>query len=455
MSKARLDTNTQGYDHRAMAMLITWDDLVLEVEDILVLFILDPRTTGAAHHISWDNLVSYLLYFKMKKACSCIDQAEALTRGIKRCTKELLQSITTIAEQPTPKKKPKQCRLPRSYRPRIRTANTNTSGNSDSISPTTKQTFNHSNSTSPLSPIPPTPRQPPSAFTSAQSHPSHIRKLTLRTRGLIPLPSSLSSITSDHTRLSPTSHALLLKKASSLSQYAPLVLPRSFRRHKAHTVDATLAFAQSEAGTAFCIREDGLLLTAAHCVVETVQTVGRLFWLVMAAPVEEENYSGSTLRGGGCKRGGSNIPPKSRSRIVGARCIAWDLGRDLALLKITHAQALDEGLAIGHAADEHPDDPPGVKAYGSEHRRVLQLSSGRYLGIAPDKVGNPQDNSDTGAMQHDCWTYWGHSGGPIFEQNAGVLVGVHVDWNPEEPLVKRAVPWVAVEAFLEENGFWS
>lgn len=256
-------------------------------------------------------------------------------------------------------------------------------------------------------------------------------------------------------------------------------------------------------------------------MVETVQTVGRLFWLVMPAPVEgkegedkgKENYSGSTLRGR-CKRGCSNIPPKSRSRIVGARCIAWDLGRDLALLKITHAQALDAGcrlsaggkttsgkmtnsssckriemgagnfscvklpppslsrgcgssrphkepllhtplVAIGHPADEHPDDPPGVKAYGSEHRRVLQLSSGRYLGIAPDKVDNPQDNSDTGAMQHDCWTYWGHSGGPIFEQNTGVLVGVHVDWNPEEPLVKRAVPWVAVEAFLEENGFWS
>lgn len=112
-------------------------------------------------------------------------------------------------------------------------------------------------------------------------------------------------------------------------------------------------------------------------------------------------------------------------------------------------------VAIGHPADEHPDDPPGVKAYGSEHRRVLQLSSGRYLGIAPDKVDNPQDNFDTGAMQHDCWTYWGHSGGPIFEQNTGVLVGVHVDWNPEEPLVRRAVPWVAVEAFLEENGFWS
>lgn len=64
-------------------------------------------------------------------------------------------------------------------------------------------------------------------------------------------------------------------------------------------------------------------------MVETVQTVGRLFWLVMPAKGEEgeeENYLGSTLRGG-CRRGGSNIPPKSRSRIVGARCIAWDLGK--------------------------------------------------------------------------------------------------------------------------------
>lgn len=277
------------------------------------------------------------------------------------------------------------------------------------------------------------------------------------------------------------------------------------------------------------------MLTAAHCVAETgVEAVGRVFWLVMSAGEGdgedgkewwgwwkvgeedgEEDEEGSGAKGGRGGLGREKERESSRSRIVGARCIAWDLGRDLALLKVTHAQQQPEAcgfssgrktagsneinfsgkgkgivsfpcvklpprhqpgsspgpasgkktwkepplntplVAIGHPADEHPDDPPGVKAVGSEHRRVLQLSSGRYLGIAPDKVSNPQDNSDTGAMQHDCWTYWGYSGGPIFERDSGVLVGVHVDWNPEEPLVKRAVPWCAVEGFLEENGFWS
>ncbi|KAK1783011.1 trypsin-like cysteine/serine peptidase domain-containing protein [Copromyces sp. CBS 386.78] len=442
----------------------------------------------------------------MMKPLSCAGQAEVVTRGTKRGTDELLKSISTIAEQPTPKKKPKQCRLPRSYRPRVGTTSTNTSGNSNSTSPTTKQSFNH-NSTSPISPR--TPRKPPTPITTSphhisSSHPSHTRKLTLRTSGLIPLPCSPTSITTKHTRLSPTSHALLLQKASQLSQYEPLILPRSFRRHKANTVDATLAFAQSEAGTAFCIREDGLLLTAAHCVAEPGQggrreveerIKGMVFWLVMPVSGEDDGDDSGVNKGGrgGLERGRERPIPKSR--IVGARCIAWDSGRDLALLKVTHAQTLGNWkrkgigtfpcvklpprtpkpgpgpasgkkswkepslntpvVAIGHPADEHPDDPPGVKAYGSEHRRVLQLSLGRYLGIAPDKVDNPQDNSDTGAMQHDCWTYWGHSGGPIFERDSGVLVGVHVDWNPEEPLVKRAVPWVAVDEFLKENGFWS
>lgn len=426
---------------------------------------------------------------------------QVVTRGAKRKASELLESITTIAEQPT--RKAKLPYLPRSYRPRVGTTNTTTSSSSPtSTSPTTKQSFNH-NSTSPISPR--IPRNPPTPITTQphhilQSHPSHTRKLTLRTRGLIPLP---FSPTLKDTRLSPTSHALLLKKASHLSQFGPIIPPRAFRRHKATTVDATLAFAQSEAGTAFCIREDGLLLTAAHCVAETtgVEAVGRVVWLVMPVSEEEEGDGDRGDRKDG--QGGSGVIKKggrgqlgrsrSKSRIIGARCIAWDLGRDLALLKVTHAQLQpEEGgkipsssrkgqgignfpcvklpppgsgrkeppldiplVAIGHPADEHPDDPPGVKVYGSEHRRVLQLSSGRYLGIAPDKVSNPQDNYDTGAMQHDCWTWWGYSGGPVFERDSGVLVGVHVDWNPEEPLVKRAVPWVAVEGFLEENGFWS
>ena len=311
-------------------------------------------------------------------------------------------------------------------------------------------------------------------------------------------------------------------------------------------MDATLAFAQSDAGTAFCIREDGLLLTAAHCVAEMgmgtgaeaeAGAVGKVVWGVMPVGEEEEDnvgdgdwdrdrdgdggnedgeyeLDGEDVKGerhpgsrywwsGGLERvkvkdkDNKRPRPRPRSRIIGARCIAWDQGRDLALLKVTHAQPSRSGegevgnrirkfpcvklpprtftakskpgrgkssykeppvstplVAIGHPSDEHPDDPPGIKAYGSEHRRVLQLSSGRYLGIAPDKMANPQDNSDTGAMRHDCWTYWGYSGGPVFERDSGVLVGVHVDWNPEEPLVKRAVPWVAVEGFLEENGFW-
>jgi hypothetical protein len=78
----------------------------------------------------------------------------------------------------------------------------------------------------------------------------------------------------------------------------------------------------------------------------------------------------------------------------------------------------------------------------------LHISTGRSRGLAPDQ--NPQDNSEIGALLHDCWTYWGHSGAPLIARSSGKLVGLHSSWDDATGM-RRGVPLVAIKAFLDEH----
>lgn len=59
-----------------------------------------------------------------------------------------------------------------------------------------------------------------------------------------------------------------------------------------------------------------------------------------------------------------------------------------------------------------------------------------------------QDNSEIGALMHDCWTYWGHSGAPLVEVRSGLLVGLHSSWD-EDTDMRRGIGGEAIGAFLE------
>ncbi|KAM0201982.1 hypothetical protein ACHAQI_011050 [Fusarium lateritium] len=199
-------------------------------------------------------------------------------------------------------------------------------------------------------------------------------------------------------------------------------------------VDATYVFGQSEAGTAVCISPDGVLLTCAHCVAET--------------PSELATHSSRALI-------------SSNGNLVLATVIAWDPVRDLALLLIAQAERPyrpfpyacigstppkfnSKLLCIGHPGSEDLEaESSGVKT----EYDTLMLSEGTFRGLAKDQ--DPQDNSDIGALKHNCWTYWGHSGAGLFDRKAGALVGVHSSWD-EETGTRRGVPLEAVVAFLEE-----
>ncbi|ORY00381.1 trypsin-like cysteine/serine peptidase domain-containing protein [Clohesyomyces aquaticus] len=221
-------------------------------------------------------------------------------------------------------------------------------------------------------------------------------------------------------------------------------------------VDATLVFAQEEAGTAVCISPSGLLLTCSHCVAEVPSELDleRIWWLLFAS-----------------------------GQIVQAKCVKWDPRRDLALLRIVatqHTLELPNSiskpsphafpytslppspypsvpqstplLCTGHPGSEDLEaGTPGL-ATGYD---VLHISEGKSRGYA--KGQDVQDNSEIGALMHDCWTYWGHSGAPLVLRGekgrgkAGMLVGLHSSWD-ENTGMRRGVGLEALRSFLEGIG---
>ena len=208
--------------------------------------------------------------------------------------------------------------------------------------------------------------------------------------------------------------------------------------HLTEAIAATLVFGQEAAGTAICISASGLLLTCSHCVAESSDDLdmSKAHWLLFAD---------------GC--------------IVQAKCVAWDARRDLALLQVISAQDFtnphistfphaeltstppkpnESLLCVGHPGSEDLEaDEPGILT----DYDVLHISNGRFRGLA--KGQDVQDNSDIGALQHDCWTYWGHSGAPLLSDD-GKLVGLHSSWDDETGM-RRGVAWEAMKAFLAKH----
>jgi len=170
-------------------------------------------------------------------------------------------------------------------------------------------------------------------------------------------------------------------------------------------------------------------------------------------------------------------------QIVQAKIVQWDEERDLALLRIVGAQeppniSNPSTVAPGHPRSSPLTAPPGHFAFsctsispsppksnarllcighpGSEDLEtsllgvetgydVLHISNGRFRGYA--KGQDRQDNSEIGALMHDCWTYWGHSGAPLVGVESGGLVGLHSSWDDETGM-RRGVGWEALRDFL-------
>ncbi|KAJ6072294.1 hypothetical protein N7467_010379 [Penicillium canescens] len=236
---------------------------------------------------------------------------------------------------------------------------------------------------------------------------------------------------------------ILRKKQNRLRQSAFLTAEATLdvSRHATRALTSTLIFAQHEAGTAVCIDSRGWILTCAHCFGETPEEwkAERLKWLLY--------YNGLAVQ---------------------VECRAWDERRDLALAKIVRIEIFDERcrgsvtpifacvpiaesmstsspiFCIGQpGADDLESVSPRKTAYD-----LVELSQGRLCGMVAG--ADPQDNSDIGALKHNAWTYWGHSGAPLLRRSDGALLGLHSSWD-DATAMRHGVPLIAIRAFLREH----
>ena len=177
-------------------------------------------------------------------------------------------------------------------------------------------------------------------------------------------------------------------------------------------------------GSAVCINEKGYILTCAH-----------------AAPPFEDDKTKESLY----------IFPSGE--IIKALTLDKDENIDLALLQIisiyknnkfiniknltnkkfpyakikiplnSKNEAKGKNIfCIGNPCFTLEDDNGKIK---NNEYKPFWISFGKIKGYLKDPI---YCKNDLGPLIHNCWTYWGHSGAPIFNFD-GELVGMHNSWN--------------------------
>lgn len=131
--------------------------------------------------------------------------------------------------------------------------------------------------------------------------------------------------------------------------------------------------------------------------------------------------------------------------------IASDHFLDLGLVRLEGAR----DLPIATLAPAAPEvgDPvaiigqPGTRTPGGEPTgyQPWHVSVGEIRGFLPDILGK----QSLGRTKHDAWTYWGHSGSPLFDTR-GRVIALHNSWDSKTAM-RHAVPWEAIRLFLSRN----
>jgi Trypsin-like peptidase domain len=252
---------------------------------------------------------------------------------------------------------------------------------------------------------------------------------------IVPPGSKLSGLTAVELRL-------LREKQARLASTAPSTLASLPLTHSRNALEASLIFAQYEAGSAVCIDPAGWLLTCAHCFGDTEEewkASDRRKWLLF--------YTGLAVQ---------------------VQCQVWDSKRDLALLKIIAVESSrgNDGAiptfrfvplsALAPGPNQNTPifciGQPGRDDLESTSDRktlyhLIEVSHGKFRGMVP---GDPHDNSEIGALKHDAWTYWGHSGAPLLRESDGTLIGLHSSWD-DTTTMRHGVAHVAIEHFLRQH----
>ena len=134
-------------------------------------------------------------------------------------------------------------------------------------------------------------------------------------------------------------------------------------------------------------------------------------------------------------------------------CTHLDAGLDLALVALAGAAELPVARVAAAAAATGTD----VAVIGQPGTRAPDGSATGYqpwhvsTGVIRGFRSGPRDGEQRlGRTKHDAWTYWGHSGSPLFDRT-GAIVALHNSWDSTTAM-RHAVSWEAIVAFLTRAG---
>ena len=181
---------------------------------------------------------------------------------------------------------------------------------------------------------------------------------------------------------------------------------------------------------------------------------------VQPATVKLGGGSGVNLAPGGLVLTAGHVPKKLGARLVAVfpdgsqlevECTRFDAKADLALMTpVTPVRAElpwaplarrapvagTEVVVIGQPGKFTPDgEPTGYQPF--------HVSTGKVRGYRADFMGAQA----LGGLKHDAWTYWGHSGSPLFD-HGGAVVGIHNSWDSTTAM-RHAVPHQVIVKFLK------
>ncbi|MBK7074018.1 MAG: trypsin-like peptidase domain-containing protein [Myxococcales bacterium] len=129
-----------------------------------------------------------------------------------------------------------------------------------------------------------------------------------------------------------------------------------------------------------------------------------------------------------------------------------DADLDLALVALTGARGLPVAR-LAAAAPAAGDDvvvigQPGTRTPDGEATgyQPWHVSVGAIRGF---RAGARTGEQHLGRTKHDAWTYWGHSGSPLFDRR-GRVVALHNSWDSTTAM-RHAVTWEAIVAFLDAS----
>lgn len=183
---------------------------------------------------------------------------------------------------------------------------------------------------------------------------------------------------------------------------------------------------------------------------------------VQPACVRIDSGSGVNILPGGMVLTNAHVA-RSRGAVVtvefpdgqkfNAKCVAIDPKLDLALCEFKPKEPMPFAEVAAAAAKTGTPvvcvGQPGVNTPEGEPTgyQPFHVSVGKIRGY----LDNPLGEQTLGRVKHDAWTYWGHSGSPIFD-SAGHIVALHNSWDSTTAM-RHGVPQQAIAKFLKDCDF--